>query len=144
MNQTRLKEIAKNLGVSDSKLSNLLGKSDSYIRTMSGNAGSDVISEILRKFPDINPYWLILGKGDIYDKPPVPYTNTTQNTELSEPTMEYKKEQDVEANSAQFQELKEQLEFYKEMVSLLKEDIKQKNELIQGFLEGKITKIDQK
>jgi hypothetical protein len=37
--------------------------------------GSDVVEKFLRRFPEVNPYWLILGKGEVnnerllYDEP---------------------------------------------------------------------------
>ncbi|MDR2949201.1 MAG: SlyX family protein [Prevotella sp.] len=66
MNKERLTVLAEALGISPSKLSKSLGKSEAYIRTMSGAAGSDLIGEILRKYPQVNAYWLILGEGDVF------------------------------------------------------------------------------
>lgn len=37
-----------------------LGKADRNGATL----GSDVVEKFLRRFPDVNPYWLILGEGE--------------------------------------------------------------------------------
>lgn len=66
MTKERLTLLAASLGLSVSKLSISIGKSEGYIRTMSGFAGSDVISDILRLYPEVNAYWLILGQGDVF------------------------------------------------------------------------------
>lgn len=66
MNKERLIILAEALGISPSKLSKNLGKSEGYIRTMSGFAGSDLLSEILRTYPQVDAYWLILGEGKIF------------------------------------------------------------------------------
>ncbi len=52
-------------GVSPNKLSQDLGKSRGYIRTISENYTVDLLRSINRIYPDINLMWLITGQGSM-------------------------------------------------------------------------------
>lgn len=52
-------------GVSPNKLSQDLGKSRDYIRTISENYTVDLLRSINRIYPDINLMWLITGQGSM-------------------------------------------------------------------------------
>lgn len=43
----------------------------SHILSGRNNPGYDFIVKILTKYPDLNPDWLILGKGEMFKKSPV-------------------------------------------------------------------------
>jgi hypothetical protein len=43
-------------------------------KTNYASIGSDVVEKFLRRFPDVNPYWLILGQGSVENEKRVPYT----------------------------------------------------------------------
>lgn len=64
--KARLHEFIKEIGSNPRRFSKSLGKSDSYVRTMTKNIGSDTIGEILRIYPELNVNWLISGEGEMY------------------------------------------------------------------------------
>lgn len=108
------------LGLSARQFSLQIGKSESFARTIKANIGSDVIGDILREFPQTNIYWLLTGEGKIFIE------SSMDNTNGYPDELDYKEKYIV------------QLEKDNE---LLVNDNKQKSEIIQGFLEGKISKI---
>lgn len=63
----RLLQIANHLGISIRGLENLCGLQRGNISNMSegGAIGSDKLAKIIDGCPDINPEWLITGKGGI-------------------------------------------------------------------------------
>lgn len=64
--KARLHEFIKEIGSNPRRFSKSLGKSDSYVRTMTKNIGSDTIGEILRIYPELNVNWLISGEGEMF------------------------------------------------------------------------------
>lgn len=101
----RIRLLARNVGLSERQFSLSIGKSESFIRTIKDNVGSDTVRNILIAYPDINPYWLLLGTGDI--------TIKDQNT------------------SPMKQDTQLYLESLKEQILQLKEIIKNKDEVIE-------------
>lgn len=107
-----------------------IGKSESFARTIRANIGSDVIGDILCEFPQTNLYWLITGVGSIFNN--IGEEDSFNENLAAEVLNGYKKEPDYKEKYIV------QLEKDNE---LLINDNKQKSEIIQGFLEGKIGKI---
>lgn len=62
----RILELIAALNLSMRSFSFRIEMSEGYVRNMSKNIGVDVVGKILLKFPDVNPYWLILGEGDMF------------------------------------------------------------------------------
>lgn len=59
-------------GINFNKLSIEIGVSNSYFSKMVRNnasIGSDILEKILRKFPDLNPSWLLTGSGEMIIDP---------------------------------------------------------------------------
>ncbi|MBW6460169.1 MAG: helix-turn-helix domain-containing protein [Bacteroidales bacterium] len=54
-------DFAQKLGVQRSSVS--------HIMSGRNNPGLDFLQKILTSYPDINPDWLLLGKGEIFRKP---------------------------------------------------------------------------
>lgn len=61
----RLLRYIEAIGSNPRKFSISIGKSDGYIRTIKGSIGSDIIGDILRVYPSLNIYWLIIGEGEM-------------------------------------------------------------------------------
>lgn len=63
----RAKDFASQLGIHQSAVSHLLGERNypSY----------PIICKILTRFPKLNPEWLLLGKGSIWQTAPMSHTN---------------------------------------------------------------------
>ena len=65
----RLRLLLENEGLTSSQFANIVGyrpSSISHILSGRNKPGFDFIQEILKKFDNINPEWLILGRGEIY------------------------------------------------------------------------------
>ena len=65
----RILEFMKNEGLSNGRLAELIGVQSSNIsHVINGRnkPGFDFIANILKRFPTLNPHWLILGIGDMY------------------------------------------------------------------------------
>lgn len=156
MNKERLTILAESLGISPSKLSKSLGKSEAYIRTMSGAAGSDLIGEILRMYPQVNAYWLILGEGAVFktnagatigDGSTVSECNITggsinNSITIQAPPAGYEKiikpdgttivqRMGLAENSQQATGLQEKIDFLQSTIESLKETVKAQNFTIE-------------
>lgn len=63
----RILQLALALGISPRAFGISIGMSKSWTSTMSNNGiGSNVMAKILTTYPNVNPDWLILGKGEIF------------------------------------------------------------------------------
>jgi transcriptional regulator with XRE-family HTH domain len=65
----RLKLLLENERLTSSQFANIVGyrpSSISHILSGRNKPGFDFIQEILKKFDNINPEWLILGRGEMY------------------------------------------------------------------------------
>ncbi len=65
----RIEKIIKNEDISSSKFADIIGiqrSSISHILSGRNKPSLDVIQRILRKYPNINSEWLILGIGNMY------------------------------------------------------------------------------
>ena len=61
--------LMKNEGVTSSRLAELLGIQPSSISHILGGRNKpsfDLVQKILRRFPNINPDWLLIDKGEMY------------------------------------------------------------------------------
>ena len=65
----RILEFMKSEGLTNSRLAELIGVQSSNISHIingRNKPGFDFIANILKRFPTLNPHWLILGAGDMY------------------------------------------------------------------------------
>lgn len=62
----RIELLIAALGVSTRQFSLTVSGSDSFARNIKENIGSDKISNILRMYPHVNPYWLIDGQDPMF------------------------------------------------------------------------------
>lgn len=76
--------------------------------------GSDVVEKFLRRFPDVNPYWLILGRGGIENEKLSPYNEPVK-------TMPLDAWEELKRNNRQFEITKEA-------------DTKEKGQLLEAVL----------
>lgn len=83
--KNRLKVIADNYNLSIRALEEKCGLNRGNISNMSdnGNLGSDKLSKIFDTLPDVDPLWLITGRGNMHK------TKKTQDDTLSSKTLEY-------------------------------------------------------
>ena len=69
--KTRLQKIITTEGLTPTQFAELIGmqrSSISHILSGRNNPSFDMLQNILMKFTKINPTWLIMGKGDMYQK----------------------------------------------------------------------------
>lgn len=61
----RIMEFISAKGLSVAEFERLCGLSNGYVRKVKDSLGKRGLSDILRKFPDLNSDWLLTGKGDM-------------------------------------------------------------------------------
>lgn len=104
----RIQHLIQELRLSERQFSFSIGKSESFVRTMNDNLGSDAVCRILKIYPSVNPYWLLLGEGDMY-------VNANIEKKLRTSTEDY-----VESLKVQIKQLKEIIKSKDELISVLK------------------------
>ena len=78
--------LMKNEGLTSSRLAELLGIQPSSISHILGGRNKpsfDLVQKILRRFPNINPDWLLIDKGEMYRNE---NSETTANDEATPAT----------------------------------------------------------
>lgn len=66
MIKERLLELIQELGVSGRQFGKILGKSEGWLNGNSKNIGSDILSNILDVYPNVNMTWLLNGTGKMF------------------------------------------------------------------------------
>lgn len=128
MIKDRLEELMTVLKLSKRSFCFSIGKSEAFFRNTGKAIGSDVIGNILRSYPNVNPRWLILGEGTIFLDGTNKYSiNETINV-VSAPEEEYQTLSDIDKYVKELED----------RVAEQKEVIKQMNDIINGFKTGKI------
>ena len=62
---SRILEFVSAKGLSVAEFERLCGLSNGYVRKVKDSLGKRGLSDILRKFPDLNSDWLLTGKGEM-------------------------------------------------------------------------------
>ena len=62
----RIMEFISAKGLSVAEFERLCGLSNGYVRKVKDSLGKRGLSDILRKFPDLNSDWLLTGNGDMF------------------------------------------------------------------------------
>lgn len=75
----KLRQYAKTKGLSPTKLSQMIGQSDGYLRT-DGNVYSNVIAQIRKVLTDLNIDWLLFDEGNMI---------ISKNNQTNEPQVSY-------------------------------------------------------
>ncbi len=114
---------AQKLGAKPQTISNLINRG--------GSPGFKLIQQIVRQYPQLNPYWLILGEGDLGEDFQTEYRNKSGYTlSIQEPQAAY-------GNSVeQTNLLTQRITSLEREVELLEQIIKEKELLIE-HLSGK-------
>lgn len=74
---SRILEFVSAKGLSVAEFERLCGLSNGYVRKVKDSLGKRGLSDILRRFPDLNSDWLLTGKGEML------LTNPTQQPIIS-------------------------------------------------------------
>lgn len=74
---SRILEFVSAKGLSVAEFERLCGLSNGYVRKVKDSLGKRGLADILRKFPDLNPDWLLTGKGEML------FTDLTQQSIIS-------------------------------------------------------------
>ncbi len=90
----------------------------------------DVLAKIVSKYPELNPEWLLTGKGEMLKKPNVQNnTNTPINSDVSS-VQDTKCKQQIQILQQENTFLKENNNQLKENITLLKSIIQNKEQII--------------
>lgn len=123
----RLKKYIDYKGISLHAFETAIGASNGHISRQiktSGNLGSIFIERILEKFPDLNPEWLLTGKGEMLKKDEMQKNHHPMHTtpcalcEEKERLIQAK-DQIIAALQAQIKLQAEQIEFLKSQISAM-------------------------
>ncbi|WP_435263393.1 hypothetical protein [Tenacibaculum sp. nBUS_03] len=79
---------------------------------------SNVLIKILEVFPEINPTWLLVGKGEMLLSDTKPETTSSETTLASLELDLKRKDFEIKGMLLEFQELKEDVELLKKITSL--------------------------
>lgn len=58
-----LNQVCELYGISQSALSNKLGKSRGFVQSMKSKKNDNILKRLLAVYPDLNPYYLLTGQG---------------------------------------------------------------------------------
>ena len=107
----RIQKLLQEYNISSTYLADKIGvqrSSISHLLSGRNKPGFDFIQKLLKNYPEINPTWLILGKGNMYHKvnqPTLPFSGTSEKSTSreanirSEPNTEYQIKTSQEGNS---------------------------------------------
>lgn len=104
---------AKRIGVSNTAIENIVGRRQS-------KPGFEILSRVVESFENINPEWLLTGKGEMLNGRTSDEHNSIVMTTLKNKPV-YK---------AQFSELEEQVKNKEKEIEMLRELLKSKEEMI--------------
>ncbi len=76
----RLLELVKALSIGQNKFETSCGMSRGAIYSLKSSLGSENLARIIAKYPQVNLYWLVAGKGSMFIEPQQP-TIKEENTE---------------------------------------------------------------
>ena len=62
----RLKDFIKFVGISEREFCRRVGVGSAYIQSIRKSIMPDTLQQITIQFPHLNPIWLMLGDGDMY------------------------------------------------------------------------------
>ena len=103
----KLLDLMKKEGLTSSRLAELLGiqpSGISHILAGRNKPSFDLVQKILRRFPRVNPDWLLLDSQDMYRNLPDENSKPSENTIFSEsaqPTLEKAQNNQVEMTTVQ-------------------------------------------
>jgi transcriptional regulator with XRE-family HTH domain len=103
----KLLDLMKKEGLTSSRLAELLGiqpSGISHILAGRNKPSFDLVQKILRRFPRVNPDWLLLDSQDMYRNRPDENSKPSENTIFSEsthPTLEKAQNNQVEMTTVQ-------------------------------------------
>lgn len=79
---SRILHFIDSKGITESKFSEIIGLSNSYMTKMKkgkGNVGSTIVEKIVRQYPELSLFWLITGEGEMLNQPETNNTTTQMN-----------------------------------------------------------------
>lgn len=62
----RIYELCEALNITPNAFSISLGLCRTFVKSMSGTTSATNVGKILSTYPQVNPYWLILGQGEMF------------------------------------------------------------------------------
>ena len=62
----RIYELCKALNITPNAFSVSLGLTRTFAKSITGTTSARNVGKILSTYPTVNPYWLVLGEGDMF------------------------------------------------------------------------------
>ncbi|WP_394760315.1 hypothetical protein [Flavobacterium sp.] len=127
----RIKQYIDFKGITNQNFEKKIGYSNGAFATQlknKGTIGSDKLENILIEFEDINPEWLLTGKGDMLRE--------LANNVVNKPKEAYNLATKNENCNQKIKELEDRIDFYKEKIQFVErkledcEDEKKRNKTI--------------
>ena len=66
MMKERLLMLIKELGISGRQFSKMVGKSEGWLNSVTKSIGSDILTNILDTYPNVNMTWVLSGQGEMF------------------------------------------------------------------------------
>lgn len=107
-------------GLKPTPIGTELGLTNGYLgkmRDRHGSIGSDILETIFSKFPDLNPEWLITGKGSMMKGSDIPTPSIIPNDNMMQLI------QTITAQAEQIGSLKRDLEALQDKIQKLQSDV---------------------
>lgn len=131
----RIKKYIDLKGINNRKFEESVGFSNGAFASQYKNDGSigvDKVEKILQIYSDLNPIWLLTGKGHMLLDSAYDISDADKKLELSDSNSLYVKDDSYK---------EKYIRCLEEENKTLRKDLKQKQEIIEGFLSGSIHKI---
>ncbi len=108
---------SKEIGVSATRISNIIKNRN--------NPDSEILINILSKFRNVNPYWLLLGEGDVFKKEESLTLNEPQGTYNKSCSICKEKDKLIKTLESHIEEITEDKNYYKKLLDNMETDKKQ-------------------
>lgn len=125
----RIKQFIDYKKITINKFSDSVGTSNSYFNKLIKNGttiGSDKIENILQAYPEINPIWLVTGKGEMingYNQKETSLNITNEPRENYESAAVFKLKNEIEILKHKNEILEEKNQLLKDKIDFLNEKI---------------------
>lgn len=120
--KSRFKALCNHLGLSIREFERECQLNRGNISNMTGAIGSDKIAKIATRFPEVDIYWLLTGKGSML---------RTQDDITCEETPITSEKETKSVQHETISLLKEEIELLKEQIRLQRKQISQMNEVME-------------
>lgn len=139
----RLLEFIKYMNLNNSKFEKAAGLSNGYLNNSKGNIGAEKLEDILKAYPMLNRFWLLLGEGEMLDKA-THYTIGSNESKASDNGFSYSAVSVQDNNYARIAESNSKIANAVETISRSNEKLVDSNAKLIERLINSIDRIEKK